>query len=75
MPSQFSKQAANADKLEEDKTASDTPERLPRAADTGDTPGGHAGHAVESDSEPSQPKPGKDINAPGSVKDKESSKP
>ena len=57
MPIRFSTQAANADKMRDDTPASDRSESTERA---------------EADRKPDEVKPGKDINAAGFIKDKDS---
>lgn len=82
MPMRFSTQAANADVMGEDAgpdSSSDTDPRTvaqgrPRSRFTRspspDDKGGKSGNAEDSEG-----KPGKDINAPGFLKDKDSDQP
>jgi hypothetical protein len=90
MPNQFSNQAANADVMGEDAQSNASPEGMTHAVGADGTPrdrserasqgqnkGGEAKAEEAKTVEPKQSdaKPGKDINAPGFVKDKDASKP
>ena len=77
MPIRFSTEAANADVLGDDADSSGAPGGVPKAVGerrrhpfSRSTPKG--GSPAET---PNEAKPGKDINAPGFVKDKDTSKP
>jgi hypothetical protein len=79
MPIRFSTEAANADVLGDD-TDHGTPQGMPKAVDAGGRPRQRfsrpqQGERKAEDSTANQVKPGKDINAAGFVKDKDSSKP
>jgi hypothetical protein len=80
MPIRFSTEAANADVLGEDADTGGTPQGMPKAVGADGTTRPHFSRSTprgssSSDSPGSEAKPGKDINAPGFVKDKDSSKP
>lgn len=80
MPIRFSTEAANADILGEDMDTPGTPEGMTRAVGADGTqpdryerrpkPGGKS-----ADASAGEAKPGKDINAPGFIKDKDAAKP
>ena len=79
MPIRFSTEAANADVLGDDAD-SGAPEGMPKAVGGDGTPRQRfsrpqRGEPKSEDSSAGQVKPGKDINAAGFVKDKDSSKP
>ncbi len=77
MPIRFSTEAANADVLGEDHTPGATPE-MPRAVGADGTPrdrGDRGDRSTKAERESGEAKPGKDINAPGFIKDKDSTKP
>jgi len=80
MPIRFSTEAANADVLGEDADTSSAPKGTSRAAGADGTPRRHFSRSTprsgsSADTSGGEAKPGKDINAPGFVKDKDSSKP
>jgi hypothetical protein len=79
MPIRFSTEAANADILGDDTEASGKPEGMPKAVGADGTPRDGADRPQERGNSPpagdNEAKPGKDINAPGFVKDKDASKP
>lgn len=78
MPMRFSTEAANADVMGEDPQPG-VPEGKRRGRARG--PAGTGGRSAGADPKPApqredaEAKPGKDINAPGFVKDKDASKP
>jgi len=79
MPIRFSTEAANADVLGDDADTG-APQGTPRAAGANATPRQRFSRPQYSerkaeDSPANQAKPGKDINAAGFVKDKDSGKP
>ncbi len=79
MPTRFSTEAANADVMGEDPQPSSATEGKPPGPAPGES-GDRSGSADAKDSKRRDPKeaeakPGKDINAPGFVKDKDASKP
>ena len=71
MPIRFSTQAANADKMNDD--ADGAAQGMPNAVGADGTPRDKARRKPEGE-ETNEAKPGKDINAPGFVKDGDSSK-
>lgn len=71
MPIRFSTQAANADKMNDD--ADSAAKGMPNAVGADGTPRDKAQRKPEGD-DANAAKPGKDINAPGFVKDRDSSK-
>ena len=78
MPIRFSTEAANADVLGDDADSREAPGGMPKGADG--TPRQRFSRTQQrdrssADGAPDQAKPGKDINAAGFVKDKDSSKP
>jgi hypothetical protein len=80
MPIRFSTEAANADVLGEDPQTSEASEGAPRAEGAGRTAADRfarpsKGERKTDETPDADVKPGKDINAAGFVKDKDSSKP
>jgi len=80
MPIRFSTEAANADVLGEDADTGGAPHGTPKAAGADGTARRHFSRSTPrgggaGDAPSGQSKHGKDINAPGFVKDKDSSKP
>jgi hypothetical protein len=80
MPIRFSTEAANADVLGEDADTSGAPKGTSEAVGADGTTRRHFSRSTprgssSSDAPTGEAKPGKDINAPGFVKDKDSSKP
>jgi hypothetical protein len=80
MPIRFSTEAANADVLGEDADTRGAPKGMPKAQSADGTTRRHFSRSTprggsSADTTDGEPKPGKDINAPGWVKDKDSSKP
>jgi hypothetical protein len=75
MPIRFSTEAANADVLGDDSEPSGR--RMPATPGAGGPPRNRfeRGHGVAAGTAGGEPKPGKDINAAGFIKDKDSSKP
>jgi hypothetical protein len=80
MPIRFSTEAANADVLGDDADTGAAPEGMPRAVGASGRPRQRFSRSQQGERTgepaPANPaKPGKDINAAGFVKDKDSSKP
>jgi hypothetical protein len=89
MPTQFSTEAANADVMGEDAQTPGKPEGMPHAVGADGTPrdppegaaereargGAKADERESAEPNAGEAKPGKDINAPGFVKDKDAGKP
>jgi hypothetical protein len=80
MPIRFSTEAANADVLGEDSESSAAPQAMPRAVGADRTPRDRFERssrpgAKSGEADPDKAKSGKDINAAGFVKDKDSPEP
>jgi hypothetical protein len=79
MPIRFSTEAANADVLGEDTKIGATPDATPRGSAASRTRPDRFDRPPKPDKRVDAPggdvKPGKDINAPGFIKDKDASKP
>ena len=80
MPIRFSTEAANADVLGEDTDTNEMPDGMHKAVGADGTPRQRFSRSLQrdrkADDAPNEDgKPGKDINAAGFVKDKDSSKP
>jgi hypothetical protein len=81
MPIRFSTEAANADTLRDDTEPRSAPEGTPQAVGADGTPRDRSAGPTERQSKggdsnkDNQVKPGKDINAAGFIKDKDSDKP
>lgn len=84
MPIRFSTQAANADHMTPDSDTGDLPKGMPPSVGADGTPRDRAdrtarrepkgGEAKAGDDKATAGKPGKDINAPGFVKDSDADK-
>jgi hypothetical protein len=80
MSIRFSTEAANADVLGDDTPAEGVPEGMPGEVGADGTPRDRTDRAPQrkgraSETESGEARPGKDINAPGFVKDKDAGKP